>query len=87
MNEIKLNITQFSVFNERDQFQLFTDEDGFPDYEDLEDEIENLFKKYDHIVVTENDYIYGVTNNNREVLSDMADEGYQIALEVIQDIK
>ena len=28
MKEIKLTKTQFSVFNDYDQFQLFTDDDG-----------------------------------------------------------
>lgn len=58
MQEIKLNKTQFFVFNDYDQFQLFTDEDGFPNYEDFDEEVEKLYQKYDCNVVTENDYIY-----------------------------
>ena len=57
MKEIKLNKTQFAVFNDNDQFQLFCDEDGFPDFEDYDLEVENLYKQVDYIIVTENDYI------------------------------
>ena len=87
MKEIKLNKKQFTVFNDYDQFQLFTDEDGFPNYEDFDDEVEKLFKKFDCIVVTENDYIYGETNGIRELLNDRADDGYSIGQEVIEDYK
>lgn len=87
MKEIKLNKKQFIVFNDYDQFQLFTDEDGFPNYDDFEQEVEKLYKKFDCIVVNENDYIYGDKNGNRELLNDRADDGYLIAQEVIEDYK
>lgn len=85
MRELELNKTQFIVFNDSDQFQLFTDDDGFSDYEDFEEEVEKLYQKFDFIIVTENDYIYGYKNGNRELLSDQADQGFMIALEVIED--
>lgn len=87
MQEIKLTKTQFSEFNDYDQFQLFTDDDGFADYEDFDDEVDKLYRKFDCIVVTENDYIYGLKNGNRELLSDQADEAFLIAKEVIEDFK
>jgi hypothetical protein len=85
MREIKLNKEQFSVFNDYDQFQLFTDEDGFPNYEDFDEEVEKLYQKYDCIIVTENDYIYAETNGIRKLLNDMADQGFSIAQEVLED--
>jgi len=87
MKEIKLTKTQFSEFNDYDQFQLFTDDDGFADYEDFDDEVDKLYQKFDCIVVTENDYIYGLKNDHRELLSDQADEAFLIAKEVIEDFK
>lgn len=87
MKEIKLTKTQFSEFNDYDQFQLFTDDDGFADYEDFDDEVDKLYQKYDCIIVTENDYIYGQTNGNLELLSDQADDGFLIAKQVIEDFK
>jgi hypothetical protein len=87
MKEIKLTKTQFTVFNDYDQFQLFTDEDGFADYEDFDEEVDKLFQKFNCIIVTENDYIYGETNGKRELLSDQADDGFMIAIEVIEDFE
>ena len=43
--EIRLNKEQFKQFNDDDQFQLFCDEDGFPDFEDFNEEVDKLFKK------------------------------------------
>ena len=83
--EINLTKEQFKLFNENDQFQLFTDEDGFPAYDNFNEEVDKLFKKYDYICVTNKDYIYGITNGVREVISDQASEGYQIAREVIEN--
>ena len=83
--EILLNKKQFKLFNNDDQFQLFCDDEGFPDFDDFDIEVDKLYEKYDSIIVTEDDYIYGEKNVNREELSDPADEGYAIALEVTQD--
>lgn len=85
MREIKLTKSQFKLFNDDDQFQLFCDDEGMPDYEDFDEEVTKLFKKYDYIVVTEDDCIYGEKNGNREELSNQATEGYAIAMEVIQE--
>jgi len=87
INEIKLNKRQFKLFNDDDQFQLFCDDEGMPDYENFNEEVEKLFKKYDNIIVTKNDYIYGEKNGKRKELSSQATEGYSIALEIQQDFK
>lgn len=84
INEITLNKEQFKLFNNDDQFQLFCDDEGFPDFDDFNAEVDKLFEKYDRIVVTENDYIYGEKNGKREELSDQATEGYSIAKEVTE---
>lgn len=85
MKEIKLTKTQFFEFNAYDQFQLFTDDDGFADYDDFDEEVDKLYLKFDCIIITENDYIYGQKNGIRELLNDQADQGYQIAQEVQED--
>jgi len=85
VKEIRLNKDHFKLFNEFDQFQLFCDDEGSPTYDNFEEEVDKLFQKYDYIVVTDNDYIYGVKNNMRDVLSDQSFEGYGIALEVTED--
>ena len=82
--EIRLNKKQFKLFNNDDQFAIF-DEEGYGDFEDFNKELDKLYEKYDSIVVTEDNYIYGEKNVKREELSDQADEGYAIALEVTQD--
>lgn len=87
MKEIKLNKTQFAIFNDNDQFQLFCDEDGFPDFEDFDLEVENLYKQVDCIIVTENDYIYAEKNNERVQISSHADQGFMIALQVVENFK
>lgn len=83
--EIKLSKAQFKIFNDGDQFQLFCDEDGFPNFEDFNQEVDKLYEKYDYICATEEDCIYGVKGGKREELSDQADEGYAIAKEVTED--
>ncbi|MEA2104643.1 MAG: hypothetical protein U9P79_08400 [Candidatus Cloacimonadota bacterium] len=87
MKEIRLNKKQFKIFNDDDQFQLFCDDEGMPDFEDFNEEVEKLFNKFDHIIVTEKEQIIGVKNGKREELSDQAYEGYGIALEIQQDFK
>ncbi len=82
-NEIQLNKKQFEIFNEDDQFQLFCDDEGFPNYEDFNLEVDKLFKKYDYICVTKDDWVIGIKNGKREVLSEQAFEGYEIAKEII----
>jgi len=84
--EIKLSKMQFKLFNNDDQFQLFCDDEGMPDYDDFDEEVEKLYSKYDYVLVTEKNYVYGVKNNKREEISDQAYDGYQIANEIILDL-
>lgn len=83
--EIQLNKSQFKIFDDDDQFQLFCDDEGSPNFEDFDQEVDKLFEKYDYICVTEDDCVYGVKGGKREELSDQADEGYAIAKEVTED--
>ena len=81
--EIQLNKEQFKVLNDDDQFQLFCDEEGFPDFDDFNAEVNKLFDKFDYISVTKDDYIYGVKGKERELLSSQATEAYYIAQDIV----
>ena len=83
MEELKLNKRQFSLFNQGDQFQLFTEEPDYKNYEDFDETVEKLFEKYDCVVVTENGYIYAETNGKRVLLSDQSDDSYHVAIDAI----
>jgi hypothetical protein len=85
MRELKLNRQQFAVFNDGDQFQLFTDDHGFANYEDFDAEVDKLFLKYDCIIVDEEDYIYGQKDGKRELIAPDSFEAFGIALEVLDD--
>lgn len=85
MREVKLNKEQFLVFNSYDQFQLFTDESGFPNFEDFDNEVDRLFLLFDCIVVNEDDYIYGEKDGKRQLLAPDSTEAFSIALEVLED--
>ncbi len=84
LKEIKLNKEQFKDFNDDDQFQLFCDDEGFPNFNNFDEEVDKLFQKYDYVYVTENDCIYGERNAKREELSDRATQAYEIAQETAQ---
>jgi hypothetical protein len=85
MRELKLNKQQFVIFNDGDQFQLFTDDEGFPNYDDFDAEVDKLFLKYDCIVIDEEDYIYGEKHGKRELIAPDSFEAFGIALEVLDD--
>ena len=85
MRELKLNKQPFLVFNDNDQFQLFTDDQGDPDFEDFEAEVDKLSLLFDHLVVNEDDYIYGEKNGKRQLLAPDSTEAFSIALEVLED--
>ena len=88
MKEIKLTQAQFLEFDQFDQFGFFYDEDGYPteDADDeFEDNVEEFYKIYDYILVTPDDSVYGVKLNKKTLIIDYADEGYAIALEVIEE--
>ncbi len=81
--EIQLNKEQFKILNDDDQFQLFCDEDGFPDFDDFHAEVNKLFDKFDCICVTKDDYIYGIKEDKRELLSSQATEAYYFACDIV----
>lgn len=88
MKEIKLTYTQFLEFDQFDQFGFFYDEDGYPteDADDeFEDNVKELYKTYDYILVTPDDSVYGVKSNKKTLIMDYADECYAIAKEVIEE--
>lgn len=85
MKEIRLNKEQFRTFNDYDQFQIFTDEDGWANYEDLNIEFEKLFEKYDSFIINEDDYIYGEKEGTRTLIISDASEAFLIADEVLND--
>lgn len=84
MKEIQLNKKQFKIFNDDDQFAIF-DEEGYGEYEDFNEEVEKLFKKFDHIIITKKDQIIGEKKGKREILHPEAYESYRIAFEIQQD--
>ena len=84
IREIRLNKAQFKLFNDDDQFNIFN-ADGYSEYEDFNEELDKLFKKFDQIIVTEKEQIIGEKNGEREILHPDAFESYGIALEIQQD--
>lgn len=88
MKEIKLTQEQFLEFDQFDQYGFFYDESGWPT-EDADDEFENnvaeLYKKYDFVLVSPDDAVYGVKSGKKELLVEYLDEAYAIALEVLED--
>lgn len=85
MREVKLNKQQFVLFNDDDQFQLFTDDEGSPDYVDFKTEVDKLFLKYDCIIVSEDNYIYGQKGRKRHLIAQHSFKVFHIALNVIDD--
>lgn len=88
MEEIKLTNSQFLEFDQFDQFGFFYDEDGYPtdDADDkFADNVKELYKTYDYILVTPDDSVYGVKSNKKTLIMDYADECYAIAKEVIEE--
>ncbi len=85
MKDILLNKEEFKLFNDDDQFGFFYDEDGWPT-ENASDEfdlkVEDLYKKYDYIVVDFRDNIYGLKNEKKELEMSNVIEAYDIAREV-----
>ena len=88
MKEIKLTQEQFLEFDQFDQYGFFYDESGWPT-EDADDEFEDnvseLYKKYDFILVTPVDSVYGVKSGKKELIFEFLDEAYVIALEVLEE--
>lgn len=85
MNEIVINKDEFFEFNWDDQFGFFYGEDGFPvenDDELFPDNVEELYSRFDHILVTMDDDIYGIKGDKKELIMQSAYEAFYIACEV-----
>lgn len=85
MRELKLNKAQFAIFNDYDQFQIFADEEGFTNFDIIKSEVDKLFNRFEVVIVTEDDYIYGEKNGKRELIMSDAFEAFSIALEVLEE--
>ena len=88
MKEIQLNQEQFLEFDQFDQFGFFYDESGYPaeDADDkFEDNVKELYKTYDYILVSPENAIYGIKSGKKELIIDYLDEGYAIAEEVMEE--
>ena len=88
MKEIKLTQGQFLEFDQFDQYGFFYDESGWPteDADDeFEDNVSDLYKKYDFILVSPDDSVYGVKSGKQELIFEYLDEAYAIALEVLEE--
>jgi hypothetical protein len=85
MKELSLNIQEFILFDDDDQFGFFYNEDGYPSKDASERFMENvcsLYKKYEYICVDAQDNIYGMADGRRELLMEDVIEAYRIAKEV-----
>jgi len=85
MNEILLNKEQFKLFDQDDQFGFFYNEDGWPTEnasDEFESNVDELFKKYEYIVVDFQDNIYGLKDGKKELEMSDVMEAYDIAREV-----
>lgn len=83
--EIRLTKEQFIVFNDDDQFQIFSDEDGFPTGKDFNEDVNELFEKFDYICIDSRDNIYGEKNGQKELILEGVTQAYSIALEVTDE--
>lgn len=85
MDDIILNKEEFKLFDQDDQFGFFYNKDGWPT-ENAEDEfdsnVDDLYEKYDYIVVDFQDNIYGLKNGKKELEMSDVMEAYDIAIEV-----
>lgn len=85
MKEIILNKEEFKLFDQDDQFGFFYDEDGWPTEnasDEFESNVDELYRKYDYIAFDSQDNIYGVKNQDKELIMKGVTEAYDIAREV-----
>ena len=88
MKDLLLDKEEFKLFNQDDQFGFFYDEDGWPTEnarEEFDSNVDDLYKKFDYIVVDFQDNIYGLKNDKRELEMSDVMEAYDIAREVKED--
>jgi len=85
MKDIILAKEEFKLFDQDDQFGFFYDEDGWPKENaagEFDSNVDNLYKKYEYIVVDSQDNIYGIKNGKKELEMGNVMEAYDIAREV-----
>ena len=85
MKEITLNKEEFKLFDQDDQFGFFYTEDGWPTDDadnEFESNVDELYVKYDYIVVDFQDNIYGLKNETKILEMSQVTEAYDIAREV-----
>lgn len=85
MNEIILNKEEFKLFDQDDQFGFFYNEDGWPTKNatlEFDSNVDELYEKYEYIVVDFQDNIYGLKNGKKELEMSDVMEAYGIAREV-----
>ena len=85
MNEIILNKEEFKLFDQDDQFGFFYNEDGWPSKNatlEFNSNVDDLYEKYDYIVVDFLDNIYGLKNGKKELEMSNVMEAFDIAREV-----
>ena len=85
MEEIRLNKEDFKLFDQDDQFGFFYDEEGWPTdnaTSEFDSKVEEIYEKYEYIVVDYQDNIYGFRNGKKEIEMSGAMEAYDIAREV-----
>jgi hypothetical protein len=101
MEGIRLDRIEFAWFNDCDKFQLFeekvnqlllamdTDEDCLFDYDCFHKQlIDELFSKYDYMVVTPDCKIVGVRDGKEEVLKEDSERiAYEMAIKIINKEK
>jgi hypothetical protein len=87
MKEITLNKEEFKLFDQYDQFGFFYNEDGMPSENDdieFDSNVDELFAKYEYIVVDFQDNIYGFKNGKKILEMSDVTEAFDIAREVKQ---
>jgi hypothetical protein len=85
MREIHLDLEEFLLFNDDDQFGFFFDDDGYPvadAFKYFASNVADLYKKYEYISVDAQDNIYGIVGDKKELLMKNVTEAYSIAHEV-----
>ncbi len=85
MLDITLNKEEFKLFDQDDQFGFFYDEDGWPEEnagDKFDGNVEELYHKYNYISIDYQDNIYGVKNQEKELIMKDVTEAYDIAKEV-----
>jgi hypothetical protein len=85
MEEIKLNKEEFKLFDQYDQIGFFYDDNGFPMVDadiTFNSDVDGLYQQYDYIIVDDQDNIYGLKGDDRELMMENVIEAYDIAREV-----